>query len=331
MKRPAICFVVGVAIVGWAGVGYSKGAKGKGKAPAATPAAEEAAPAAPAAAAPADATAAPADPAAAPADVNATPADPNAAPTPGETVTPEGDETNLAGSPSELELGKPKAATTLSWQDVIVVPRKAFLKSGRVELAPFSGLSVNDNLIRHYSFGLDLNYFLSDVWWVGLQGQYFVKQFTPTEVNVGLQYNRIPTLNRYLYAGALNFGAAPIYGKFAWFNKQILHWEIYASGGIGLTVSEIVPRNVGQSTFKNNLLTPNVGLGARFFLFNWLTVNFSVRDYIMADKFEPAQRDPTWSADVTKSHAESAWVNNVMVYGGVGFYLPTKFQYKTPR
>ena len=29
--------------------------------------------------------------------------------------------------------------------------------------------------------------------------------------------------------------------------------------------------------------------------------------------------------------AQSQLVNNVMFYVGVGFYLPTKFQYKTPR
>jgi len=90
------------------------------------------------------------------------------------------------------------------------VPRKAFLKGGRVEFAPFTGLSVNDNLIRHYVFGGDINFFLSDVFSIGLEGQYFVKAFTQTEENVGLQYNRIPTLNRYKYSGALMFGYAPV-------------------------------------------------------------------------------------------------------------------------
>ena len=88
----------------------------------------------------------------------------------------------------------PKAqrpTTTLSWQDIVVVPRKAFLKGGRLELAPFAGITVNDNLIRHYVFGVDLNYFLTDAFWVGLQGQYFVKQLTTQEELVGLQFNRI--------------------------------------------------------------------------------------------------------------------------------------------
>ena len=32
-----------------------------------------------------------------------------------------------------------------------------------------------------------------------------------------------------------------------------------------------------------------------------------------------------------KAHADAKLVNNVMFYLGVGFYLPTGFQYKTPR
>ena len=73
----------------------------------------------------------------------------------------------------EEEITGPKAqrpTTTLSWQDIVVVPRKAFLKGGRLELAPFAGITVNDNLIRHYVFGVDLNYFLTDALWVGAPG-----------------------------------------------------------------------------------------------------------------------------------------------------------------
>jgi hypothetical protein len=63
------------------------------------------------------------------------------------------------------------ADNALSWQDIVVVPRKRFLKGGRAEFAPFAGMTVNDNLLRHYVFGLDFNYFLTDALWAGLQGQ----------------------------------------------------------------------------------------------------------------------------------------------------------------
>ena len=89
------------------------------------------------------------------------------------------------------------------------MPRKAFLKDGRLELFPSTGVSLNDVLIRHYSFGGHLNYYLTDVFSIGLEGQYYIKERTDRESIVGLQYNRIATLNRYLYSGSLNFGYVP--------------------------------------------------------------------------------------------------------------------------
>ena len=321
MKRPAIGFCLCLCTVLTLGGGRAGYAKSK-------PAAE------PAAAPAADANAA--DPSAAPADQNAAPADPNAAPNeappaPGEeTVTPEGGEGQVPLTP---EATKAKSPTTLSWQDIVVVPRKAFLKGGRFEFAPFSGVSINDNLIRHYSFGGAINFFLSDAFSVGVEGQYYIKNLSATEENVGLQYNRIPTLNKYKYSGALMFGYAPVYGKFALFNKQIMHWEIFANAGVGGIVTEIIPRNPGLQSWDNQRIMVPVGIGSRFFLFNWLTVNFMLRDYLFTDLYEPATRSTTMLMDpaAAKAAADSALVNNFMFYAGIGLYLPAKFSYKTPR
>ena len=329
MKRPAICLFVSVAIVGWAAIGHAKKA---GKA------------------APADTTE----------DTGgdqkssggggdetkggATDSGDKGGATPSESLDTTGDEGPVGKV--EEDIGGPKAAkpsAQLSWKDIVVIPRKPFLKGGRLEVAPLAGVSVNDNLIRHYMFGLDLNYFLTDVLWVGLQGQYFIKQLTNQEELVGLQYNRTPTLNQYLYGGALNFGYVPVYGKFALFNRGIMHWEIWASAGVGLTVTQTIPRNPANNfqSFKNNDLTPNVGIGSRFFLFDWLTVNFALRDYIVPDKFEPDPNPtldangnpnpPFTSAAQAQAAAQSVIVNNVMFYVGIGMYLPTKFTYKTPQ
>jgi outer membrane beta-barrel protein len=321
MKRPAMCLFLSVAVCGWTATGYAK--KGGGKAAAAAPASAD-------------------DNAGGGEDQKAAPAGDEKAG--GESAPASESLTEDQNQPGavEEEIGGPKEAarptTTLSWQDIVVVPRKAFIKSGRFELQPFTGVTVNDNLIRHYVFGADLNFFLTDVFWVGLQGQYFIKQLTNQEELVGLQFNRASSLNKYLYGGALNFGYVPVYGKFALFNKSIVHWEIWASAGIGATVTEVLPRDPANASlaFKNTDLTPNVGLGTRLFLLDWLTVNLALRDYIIPDHFEPlpngTQANPpiTNSADA-KSRADSQLVNNVIVYLGVGFYLPTKFTYKTPR
>jgi outer membrane beta-barrel protein len=317
MKRTAVSLFVWCAISGWAAAGHAKrgGAKAAPPPPAAEPAPAEA-----------EEKAAPA--AAEKAGGDAPAADDNKESNASEALEP--DETK-PGKVEEEGQGKPAKLSTASWQDIVVVPRKPFLKGGRLELAPFTGLSINDNLIRHYAFGADINFFLSDVFWIGVQGEYFVKAFTERDELIGLQYNRIPTLNRYLFGAAFNLGYVPVYGKFALFNKWIMPWEIYASAGFGWMRSQVIPRNPGDLGWNNDLLAANVALGSRFFLFDWMTVNFAVRDYIIPDKFEPTNRDPAASLDQVKAAADSKFVNNIMFYAGVGMYLPAKFQYKSPR
>lgn len=313
MKRQAACLFVSIAIgLGAGNAALAAGATGGAK--------DTAAPGAKAAAG--DATTA-ADAAGAGGD-----ADTGAAGDTGELdLSDKGDQTAEQGAAAV------KASSTLTWQDIIVIPRKRFLKGGRFELAPFTGMSVNDILVQHFVFGVDLNYFLTDALSLGVQGSYYIKHLTDREADIGLQYDRIPTLNRYLWNGSVNFGYVPAYGKFAWFNRSILHWEILASAGVGLTQTEIIPRDIALAAFQTRAITPNFGLGARFFMFDWLTVNFTIRDYVIPDKFEPLSRSATMyaSASDAQGHAESKWVNNVMFYLGVGVFLPTGFQYKTPR
>src|SRR6266700_1437716 len=316
MKRTAVSLFVVCAISGWAAAGHAK----RGAKPAPAPAAEPAAPA--------ESQEKAAPPPAEKAGGDAAAAD-DKEPVSGEPLEPD------EGKQGKVEEGgegaKPVKLSTASWQDIVVVPRKPFLKGGRLELAPFTGLSINDNLIRHYAFGADINFFLTDVLWIGVQGEYFVKAFTEREDLVGLQYNRIPTLNRYLYGASFHFGYVPVYGKFALFNKNIIPWEIYASAGIGWTRSQVIPRDPGNLGWTNDLLAANAALGTRFFLFDWLTINSAVRDYIFADKFEPVNRDPNATLAQVKQNADSSIVHNVMFYGGIGMYLPAKFQYKSPR
>jgi outer membrane beta-barrel protein len=297
MKRTAICLFVSIAIAGWASAVSAQGAadKEKDKDKKEKAGGEEGG-------------AGGSEPIEADLDVGTTP--------------------DAKSSPDAASV---KAAANLSWADIVVVPRKAFLKGGRFEIGPYTGVSVNDILIRHFVFGVDLNFFLSDAMWIGIQGNYYKEVRTERESLVGLQYNRIPTLNRNLYGAALNLGYVPAYGKFALFNSSIIHWEVYISGGFGITRTEIIPRIPGDEVFGTNALTPNFAIGGRFFLFDWLTLNYAVRDYIVIDRFEPTMRAPEQTIAQVEAAAPTRMVNNIMFYVGAGIYLPTKFTYRTPR
>jgi len=333
MKRTAISLFVCVAIGGWASTVSAAGKKKKAPAAAVTTKTDsgqtDVAPASAPASSPSDnATPAPADSGDSGSSSGAG----------SESVEADSDKPErVDDAAATTSGGPPKTAATVAadasaaWKDILVVPRKPFLKDKRFEFAPFTGISVNNILIQHYTFGVDLNFFLTDVFSVGLQGEYFIKSLTEREQLVGLQYNRIPTLNRYIYGGALNFGYVPVYGKFALFNSKIISWEIFASAGFGITRTEIIARNPASATFGTNALTPNVALGGRIFLRDWITFNWSFRDYIIVDKFENANRPADQTAAQAKANATSALAHNVMFMLGVGLYLPTSFQYKQPR
>ncbi|MBL4634363.1 MAG: outer membrane beta-barrel domain-containing protein [Kofleriaceae bacterium] len=218
-------------------------------------------------------------------------------PEPEPEFDPDGDPSNGDGIVEEVE--------DVAWQDIIVVVRKPFLKVSRIELQPSIGITMNDNLVQHYQFTGALNYYLTDVLAVGIEGQYYVKNFREPFDLVARQARRLPTVNKYNFGAALNFHYVPIYGKFAVLDTNIVHWETSLTAGVGFTQSEVLPRDPALQPFKNTLITPNLGIGMRFFLSKFMTVNLGIRDYIFVDSFEAASRTET-EGDIAKENADSS-------------------------
>jgi len=225
------------------------------------------------------------------------------------------------------------AGGRLSWQDIVVVVRKPFLKVRRAELLPFVATTMNDNIIRHFSAGAQANYYVTDVLAFGIEGQYFQYQYREPFDLVARQARRLPTVNKYNWSAVVNFHYVPVYGKFAVLDKHIITWESFITAGVGVTQSEVLPRDTTFPGFTNYLVTPHVGASMRFFLFKWLTVSFAVRDYMFVDQYEPTNRtaDMNASAADAKKNADPSFINNVMFQIGASFWLPTSFEYTTFR
>ncbi len=236
---------------------------------------------------------------------------------------------NTAANVKSGAVGK----TPLSWSDIITVVRKPFLKVRRTELYPFVGTTMNDNMVRHYTAGGELAYYLTDVLAIGVEGLYYQRAFREPFDLVARQARRLPTVNEYKWSAALNFHYVPVYGKFAVLDKKIVTWEVQFVAGIGAGQSEVIPRDTKFPGFTNFLIQPNIGVGMRFFLAKWLTVNAGIRDYIFIDKFEPTNREVGMNdtAELAKANADSTFINNVMFQIGVSFWLPTSFEYTTFR
>ena len=240
-----------------------------------------------------------------------------------------GTDPTLTGAAQATETVESK----VSWQDIVVVVRKPFLKQHRVELLPTWGVTMNDNIIRHFQFAGAINYFLTDVLAVGVEGQYYIKDLREPYDLVARQARRLPTVNKYNWGAALNFHYVPIYGKFAILDDHIIHWETFFTAGVGVTQSEVIPRDPAFAAFTNYLITPNVGASMRFFVTKFLTVNLGIRDYVFVDKFEPVGRavGMNQSAEQAKDNADSSLINNVVFQAGLAFWFPTGFEYTTFR
>jgi outer membrane beta-barrel protein len=240
---------------------------------------------------------------------------------------------NIADPNAGAVRAAPVKRTPLSWQDIVVVVRKPFLKSGRTELLPFVSTTMNDNMIRHYTIGGELAYYLTDVLAVGVEGQYYVHTFREPYDLVARQARRLPTVNQYNWSAALNFHYVPVYGKFAILDRRLVTWEAFFTAGIGAAQSEVVPRNTELDPFTNLLVVPNIGASMRFFISRWMTISLGIRDYVFFDHFEPTNRSDTMfaSAQDAKDNADGSLINNVMFQIGVSFWIPTSFEYTTFR
>ncbi|MFH2009637.1 MAG: outer membrane beta-barrel domain-containing protein [bacterium] len=214
------------------------------------------------------------------------------------------------------------------WQDIKVVPRKLILKQKRFELMPVIGYTLNDNLIQHFLVGAGIKYHITDVLAFGISGHYYIYNLTERNYLVGLQQRVLPTLNKYIFSATVDASYMIAYGKFAVHNKFILQFGAFLAGGVGVTMTEVIPRNAAHEPWQNYNVTVHIGLGFRMFITKWMTLWFAVRDYMMPDKYEPDDRTDE-DGQEAKKNGEWRFINNFVFQLGVTFFLPTDFKYTT--
>ena len=186
--------------------------------------------------------------------------------------------------------------------NIRVIQRRPFLRTKRVELAPMIGTNVNDPLINFFVATLSINYFLSEVLSLGVSGTYSLGQETDLFDKVINDYALFPEISKVLWSATLDFQYIFIYGKFAMFNKWIFPWDLYGVLGAGATQTELAIHP-----------TLAAGIGQRYFMSKWLSLNIEVRDNVYNEDYQSG----------------SQIVNNLLVTMGVSFFIPPSFKYKT--
>jgi outer membrane beta-barrel protein len=220
--------------------------------------------------------------------------------------------------------------------DVYAVQQQYVIKAQRFEIMPYWVLAdLNDQFVSHPGPGLALNYYLTQVLAVGLNGVWYGGLNGENDFNFqNRRAARIAVpLNDYQLSGDVNFTYVPMYGKFAGFGDFIFNYDAYVDGGVGLIRTEPVavidPDN--RKFDWNNLVNFDVGIGFRIFFTRWLAATLEVRDLIYFEKIENLQI-ATNPLDQSKWYDPNThFTNDVQFQLGVSMFLPTSFEYRLPK
>jgi len=197
-----------------------------------------------------------------------------------------------------------------------VVQKKPVLQKKRVELVPHFGVSVNDPLYRAVRAGVNVNYNISERLFVGGLfdwydfGNALGGQTTQYEL-ASDQTQTIPDGPVINWAGGVEVGFVPIFGKFAIFNSGIVFYDVTVTAG-ALWVND--------ETIVSPVSTPGIGgtfsIATHVFLNEWFSVNLELRETAFGTQ-------PQGAASGVLGHVVTTSL-------GVGFYLPTNVEYATP-
>jgi outer membrane beta-barrel protein len=224
---------------------------------------------------------------------------------------PEESKGAIDAQPTGEESDRPKEVTgpaqaPAATDKIKSVQPKPVLKKGRAELSAFAGLSLNDAYYQHLTFNGSAIYYLHDSFGIGLGADYLYAHIRLDNVTVVRQsLTSVPAVFEHPWLLAhLDSYWVPIYGKVSLFQNFIVHFELYASAGLGAAFP-------GERTVPE----ANAGVGQRFFLGDWLALRFEVRDHVFVDTQNVA------------GEPQSDIQNYILFYAGASFYLPPSFEY----
>lgn len=201
-----------------------------------------------------------------------------------------------------------------------VIQPKTLLKIGRVELQPMIGGLTNDPWVNRYLFGLSAAYHVTEIFAVEVHGfgspNLGVNDQKAVTKDVISKNEVAPQINRLTGAATVNLSFSPLYGKLATLGQNSIVFDIYATagGGIAYTLDDLTVTDGDDDEVSlrlDNQILPALTLGGG------LRVQFSK---LAGLRFEV--RDLSYINASGQSDGVTLEVkNNLMLFGGVSFYL----------
>jgi outer membrane beta-barrel protein len=229
--------------------------------------------------------------------------------------------------------------------EIYAVQQQYVIKSGRFELMPYFEFTWNDQFVSHNAPGVALNYYITQVLAVGVNGNWYQGLNADSDFNFQNRRSaRIAApLNEYQASADLNFTYVPMYGKFAGFGDFIFHYDAFIEGGVGMIRTRPIPViDPDNRKFDwNTLVNFDVGIGLRIFFNRWLAAVIEVRDIMYFEKIEsltiqtgpqfPVTRPDSPLNPATWYDKDQHFTNDVQMQVGLSLFLPTSFEYRLPK
>lgn len=236
-----------------------------------------------------------------------------------------------------------KAAARNMNEQMYAVQQIYALRYHRFEVNPYFGLTMNDQFVSHNGPGLSLNFYITNVLAIGVNGNFY--QGLNSVSGFNLQTSRAARvgepITEYQWNANANLTYVPAYGKFAGFGDFIFHYDVFVLAGAGAIstrpIAVIDPDN-RTFTFKPKV-DVHIGGGLRIFFNRWLAATLEVSDYIFFDKLEnpiiaegpDAQNKPNAQHPDTWLDPGNYITNNVQVQLGLSVFLPFTWEYRLPK
>jgi outer membrane beta-barrel protein len=229
-----------------------------------------------------------------------------------------------------------KAAKKNVNAEIYAVQQIYALRARRFEIQPYWSLSLNDQFVNHVGPGLAMNYYITNVLAIGLNGTLYDGLNEQSDFNFQNRRNAhigVP-LTEYFGQANLNFTYVPIYGKFAGFSKFIFNYDAYVVGGVGVIdtrpIAVIDPDNRNFS-FKPKI-NFDVGIGLRIFFNRWFAAILEIRDYIYSEELEATTvAAGSGAANPTTWFGGNQLTNDVQAQVGISIFLPFSWEYRLPK
>ncbi len=167
-------------------------------------------------------------------------------------------------------------------RDIRVIEHRQFEKVGRHQLTAYVGIIPNDPFINYYPLGIRYDYWLLESVGLEVDASYIGDTFrAESDLQGFLEENGADVVLLDQQRWRTHFGVnwAPFYGKIAFLNLKLIHFDFNVFGGIGVVGvrSLNAERTAEEDEYK---VEGSIGCGLNIWVIDWFSIRIDFRQFI---------------------------------------------------